>query len=138
MDREDEREEQLVTQTDDHQSDVHNSSIQNKQNLLINTIDSQTGPPFKCDLCSKTFTRRHDMKRHMNNVHSDNRDVFKINDRPKSFTCDVCDKSFARKASLFKHKKNHEIDKVMLSDHDIVPTVKSEINEGNFFPNIKV
>ena len=118
MDEEDESEEDLIKQKDDHHSAVHNSIIQNQQNLVINTLDSQTGPPFQCDLCPKTFTRRHDMKRHMNNIHSDNRVVFKINDKPKLYTCDICDKSFVHKPSLFRHKKSHEVDEILIIDHE--------------------
>jgi uncharacterized C2H2 Zn-finger protein len=52
-------------------------------------------PGHCCDHCEKVFTRRADLKRHMQSLHSGE----------KSFTCGQCDNSFATKDKLNRHKK---------------------------------
>jgi uncharacterized C2H2 Zn-finger protein len=59
-------------------------------------------PGHGCDHCEKVFTRRADLKRHIQSLHFGE----------KSFTCDQCDKSFATKDKLNRHKKIHGKEKV--------------------------
>ena len=51
-----------------------------------------------CDQCGKEFTRSHDLKRHVQSLHSG----------VKEFTCDKCEKSFATRDTLRRHKRIHE------------------------------
>ncbi|PLW17584.1 hypothetical protein PCANC_13750 [Puccinia coronata f. sp. avenae] len=48
--------------------------------------------PYKCDKCSASFSRNHDLKRH-SRIHLD----------IKPFPCSFCDKAFARKDALKRH-----------------------------------
>ncbi|KAF2183419.1 hypothetical protein K469DRAFT_469865, partial [Zopfia rhizophila CBS 207.26] len=48
--------------------------------------------PFKCDQCSHSFNRNHDLKRHK-----------RIHIAIKPFPCTHCDKSFSRKDALKRH-----------------------------------
>lgn len=45
--------------------------------------------PFKCDVCTQSFNRNHDLKRHK-----------KIHLAVKPFPCSNCDKAFSRKDAL--------------------------------------
>ena len=54
---------------------------------------------FKCEMCSFSTKRKHDLKRHVMRKHSDV-DV--------SFLCALCDKTFQYEQSLKKHMKCHE------------------------------
>ncbi|TGZ82466.1 hypothetical protein EX30DRAFT_347786 [Ascodesmis nigricans] len=49
--------------------------------------------PFRCDQCSQSFSRNHDLKRHK-----------KIHLAVKPHPCDNCDKSFSRKDALKRHR----------------------------------
>ena len=57
-----------------------------------------TKPGHCCGQCNKVFTRSHDLKRHIQRVHS--------SDRP--FTCGWCDKDFASSNMLRRHVKIDE------------------------------
>ncbi|EGF79557.1 hypothetical protein BATDEDRAFT_12478, partial [Batrachochytrium dendrobatidis JAM81] len=47
---------------------------------------------FKCDMCPSTFSRNHDLKRHIR-IH--------LGIRP--YKCERCDKSFTRMDALHRH-----------------------------------
>ncbi|KAI9203670.1 uncharacterized protein BJ171DRAFT_405933, partial [Polychytrium aggregatum] len=49
--------------------------------------------PFACELCTKAFFRRQDLRRHMV-THSD---------LPKAFACSLCHSRFTRSDALFRH-----------------------------------
>lgn len=48
--------------------------------------------PFKCDICTQSFNRNHDLKRHK-----------RIHLAVKPFPCKYCEKSFSRKDALKRH-----------------------------------
>ena len=54
---------------------------------------------FKCEMCSFSTKRKHDLKRHVMRKH---------NDVNVSFLCALCDKTFQYEQSLKKHMKCHE------------------------------
>ena len=60
---------------------------------MQNTINT-TAKPYICQYCSREFTRKHDMNRHVL-VH------LKI----KDFACDHCGRAFARNDAMKKHMK---------------------------------
>ncbi|KAM4065096.1 zinc-finger double domain-containing protein [Hirsutella rhossiliensis] len=49
--------------------------------------------PFKCDQCTQSFSRNHDLKRHK-----------RIHLAVKPFPCNFCSKSFSRKDALKRHR----------------------------------
>ncbi|CAI4211140.1 unnamed protein product [Parascedosporium putredinis] len=49
--------------------------------------------PFRCDQCTQSFNRNHDLKRHK-----------RIHLAVKPFPCTSCDKSFSRKDALKRHR----------------------------------
>ncbi|KAL1925313.1 uncharacterized protein VTP21DRAFT_196 [Calcarisporiella thermophila] len=48
--------------------------------------------PYRCDQCSQSFHRNHDLKRHR-----------RIHDQIKPFSCTVCSKKFSRRDALKRH-----------------------------------
>ncbi|OBZ70668.1 hypothetical protein A0H81_09351 [Grifola frondosa] len=58
---------------------------------------SQMSPPERaeCELCRQTFSRKHDLKRHMQSAHTQT-----------SHLCRHCDKGFSRADSLKRHQDN--------------------------------
>ncbi|ETS74117.1 hypothetical protein PFICI_13983 [Pestalotiopsis fici W106-1] len=55
--------------------------------------NNQTDRPYKCETCSQSFNRNHDLKRHK-----------RIHLAVKPFPCNFCDKSFSRKDALKRHR----------------------------------
>ena len=55
--------------------------------------------PYSCDLCSKTFGQKYDMKRHRAKHTGDS----------FTFLCSVCDKGFLKKFNLDKHMLTHNV-----------------------------
>ena len=69
-----------------------------QEQVLAKWNDWQHNPDksgYVCDQCGKEFTRSHDLKRHVQSLHSD----------AKEFTCDKCGKSFATRDMLRRHKR---------------------------------
>ena len=62
-------------------------SPETQEQVLAERNDWQHKPKsvYACDQCGKEFTRSHDLKRHVQSLHSG----------VKEFTCDKCEKSFA-------------------------------------------
>uniref|UniRef100_A0A1A9W948 Zinc finger protein 865 n=1 Tax=Glossina brevipalpis TaxID=37001 RepID=A0A1A9W948_9MUSC len=60
-------------------------------------IDPNT---FKCEVCGKCATNSRNLKKHMREMHSDDK-------KERQFECDVCSKRFARKAILKAHMDIH-------------------------------
>ncbi|KAG6034093.1 hypothetical protein E4U41_006682 [Claviceps citrina] len=54
---------------------------------------AQSERPFKCDQCTQSFSRNHDLKRHK-----------RIHLAVKPFPCSFCSKSFSRKDALKRHR----------------------------------
>ncbi|KJZ74795.1 hypothetical protein HIM_05912 [Hirsutella minnesotensis 3608] len=54
---------------------------------------SQPERPFKCEQCTQSFSRNHDLKRHR-----------RIHLAVKPFPCNFCSKSFSRKDALKRHR----------------------------------
>ena len=75
-------------------------SPETQEQVLANWNDWQHKPKsvYVCDQCGKEFTRSHDLKRHVQSLHSG----------VKEFTCDKCEKSFATRDILRRHKRIHE------------------------------
>ena len=72
-----------------------------QEQVLAEWNDWQNEPKksgYKCDQCNKVFTRSHDLKRHIQRVHS--------SDRP--FTSGLCDRDFASSDMLRRHEKIHQ------------------------------
>ena len=82
---------------------------------------------FPCETCSKLFTRKYDLERHIKQAHTEienqqqcsyceystnrksdlNRHVESRHNKP-NFACGICNKSFNRKDNLKIHMKTHE------------------------------
>ncbi|KAL9884194.1 uncharacterized protein ACN427_011154 [Glossina fuscipes fuscipes] len=60
-------------------------------------IDPNT---FKCEVCGKCATNSRNLKKHMREMHSDDKNE-------RQFECNVCNKRFARKAILKAHMDIH-------------------------------
>ncbi|TPX33980.1 hypothetical protein SmJEL517_g03193 [Synchytrium microbalum] len=60
-----------------------------------NSTPGGRAKPFKCDKCPQTFSRSHDLKRHMY-----------IHTQQKPYTCARCQKGFSRRDALRRHEKS--------------------------------
>ena len=60
---------------------------------MLLAADEETITIMECEKCSKTFTRKSDLKRHITQVH----------DEKKLYQCGICSKRFSRK----QHKEWH-------------------------------
>ena len=80
-----------------------NCFILNRENCVFYMMDftrDMSTNLFKCDICSKTFTRKNNLKRHYLS-HNPNRELFQ---------CHKCHKHFNRSDSVVRHvcgEKNH-------------------------------
>jgi uncharacterized Zn-finger protein len=82
---------------------MNSGQMAQMQQLYGHQTGHHTNPandrPFRCDQCTQSFNRNHDLKRHK-----------RIHLAVKPFPCGHCDKSFSRKDAL----------KVCFSVHNIV------------------
>ncbi|XP_066925361.1 zinc finger imprinted 3-like [Clytia hemisphaerica] len=116
----DESENKLIDKSSERRCDKSN---QQKASSLKNKKDKH----FKCTECGTLFTRRNDMKKHMNNLHLGikphkcetcpksfahkgdlNRHTNEVHGKIRSIECELCGKKFARKNQLTKHQKEHD------------------------------
>lgn len=89
--------------------------------------------PNKCPHCSKTFTRQHDLKRHVLAVHDKTsykceicglsytakvslHAHMRVHTGEKPYSCDVCDAKFVRSSHLKTHKLSHDEKKPLTCD----------------------
>ncbi|XP_028320249.1 zinc finger and SCAN domain-containing protein 31-like isoform X4 [Gouania willdenowi] len=107
--------------------------------------------PFKCDVCSKSFTRKDYLQLHMN-LHTGEKlfkcDVcskcfiqkyklqihMRIHTGERPFECDVCRKCFTRKASLQSHMNFHTGEKPFKCD----VCSKCFILKGNLQSHVRI
>ncbi|KAI1163588.1 hypothetical protein F5B18DRAFT_619281 [Nemania serpens] len=62
-------------------------------NMYAGPPNAQQDRPYRCDTCSQSFNRNHDLKRHK-----------RIHLEVKPFPCVYCDKAFSRKDALRRHR----------------------------------
>ncbi|XP_055681592.1 zinc finger protein 391-like isoform X2 [Lutzomyia longipalpis] len=55
---------------------------------------------YECELCSKTFLQKHNMKDHIVSNHLNKR----------AYTCDLCGKEFKYNGEFYKHRKYHTME----------------------------
>lgn len=106
-------------------SEISNDSDHNDKennNIII------TGRPYHCEKCSKSFTRRYDLKRHISQVHlklklkqsdicepEESKQLLDISEETKSIgkrlsylQCSLCTKTFADSLRLRRHVATHQ------------------------------
>ncbi|KAI8622337.1 hypothetical protein BC830DRAFT_1054532, partial [Chytriomyces sp. MP71] len=64
--------------------------------LLSHQSLHDTARPFQCSTCLLTFTRKHDMNRHIKSVHQ-------VQAGEPLFACGICGQGFGRVDSLKRH-----------------------------------
>ncbi|KAI1101190.1 hypothetical protein F4804DRAFT_17336 [Jackrogersella minutella] len=82
--------------------------------------------PYKCDICSQSFSRNHDLKRHK-----------RIHLAIKPFPCTFCEKSFSRKDALKRHRlvKNCGAGKNGPDDGNDIKSPSNDTNRGSGGPS---
>ena len=77
---------------------IHLSNVHEIPNWSPNAY-VQVNEKFKCSICLKVFVNQHTLKRHISQIHENN----------KPFQCIACPKRFGIKSELERHfKKVHE------------------------------
>ena len=61
-------------------------------------IDERHSQKLSCNICGDTFSKNHELEEHMLNTHKE----------VKQFSCDQCDMSFVLQWRLKKHVKEHQ------------------------------
>ncbi|XP_061620880.1 zinc finger and SCAN domain-containing protein 2-like isoform X2 [Phyllopteryx taeniolatus] len=87
----------LITHAKAHTGKKPHSSIRD-HSASINGKKKNNGgeKPFKCSVCSQTFSQKPNLKTHM-----------RIHTGEKPFACSVCDARFTQKISLTHHLRTH-------------------------------
>jgi hypothetical protein len=70
------------------------------QFLPDSKIKSTSSKNFRCEHCSKTFTRPYNLKSHL-----------VTHDRTMPYSCNICNRAFARKSDSKRHMKTHSGEK---------------------------
>ena len=83
-------------------------SFEKKFTLNSHIKNHHSGILFQCDICSTTFKRQHDLKRHHRSLH--------MNIKP--FSCNVCKKGFSRMVLII-------IQRMLLNDMLIVQNLRA-------------
>ncbi|KAJ9573466.1 hypothetical protein L9F63_009126 [Diploptera punctata] len=78
------------------ENSIGEGNIQNNSNRATETLDKI----FKCHVCSKIFSCKFNVSRHMSSHRNDN-----------PFKCNDCNESFIHKSSLTKHLRVHSTEK---------------------------
>lgn len=103
--------------------EIHAPAAQNRETKRRRT-DIQQNEPFKCLVCSKIFTLKRNLTRHMiihngsgqykcgvcKNPFSSNsslKEHMRVHTGEKPFKCDVCAQSFSHKSTLEDHRRTH-------------------------------
>ena len=114
--------------TDDQdQNQISSSSKTTSQTSnLTSPPSNKSQKSWKCEFCNKSFSKKHHLKRHVEQVHSDSRPYtcqycnisfkdkynLKVHERihtgEKPFQCHICNRSFNQKSALNAHVKIHE------------------------------
>ncbi|OOQ88737.1 hypothetical protein PEBR_11237 [Penicillium brasilianum] len=63
-------------------------------------IKSKSSKNFRCEHCSKTFTRLYNLKSHL-----------VTHDRTMPYSCNICNRAFARKSDSKRHMRTHSGEK---------------------------
>ncbi|CAD7085862.1 unnamed protein product [Hermetia illucens] len=63
---------------------------------------------FECDQCQMKFSRKYNLKTHVDNIHCKKQKEEVTSEKPASFQCDVCGKCFNNKHCLTQHGTVHK------------------------------
>ncbi|ETS83638.1 hypothetical protein PFICI_05514 [Pestalotiopsis fici W106-1] len=82
---------------DFHGFDMSNADEFPKQQLRTAPHSStKNARDFKCELCNKTFTQKHNLVAHV-----------RVHNSEKPYQCTLCDKKFTRKRDCNRHERGH-------------------------------
>ena len=74
--------------------------------LLKNHINRNHDKEFKCDVCEKTFSKRHEREHHIDSAH---RQI--SNKGCEYYTCEECNSIFTRPNNFFSHLNDAHVHK---------------------------
>ena len=66
------------------------------------------GKPFDCLICSKSFKQKNHLKRHMNSLHSSDRQISCDLSGKRLFSCGFCGKKSKDRFNLERHMRVHD------------------------------
>ena len=81
----------VVVQSSDQKNNTYLHAVLNDSEKVHAAVKE-----YKCNVCFKNFTRKHDLKKHM-----------KIHSGIKDNKCNICFKEFTDKSNLNRHMKLH-------------------------------